>query len=158
MHADFPLKDIACMLLAQTKDAKIVCFIGCREDADPHTVLNALLVLAMIERKLYSYQNACFKQKQSVKTKKRMMCPPGVLYIAVTPVVMSWAVAGQQVVFLYYKLQARVTLTTFPIATPRGRSSKFHEREQPQPTAYIFLFSYTIKHTMDIHHSCNCHF
>ncbi len=60
------------------------------EDADPHTILNALLVLAMIERKLYSYQNARFKQKQSVKTKKRMMCPPGVPYIAVAPVVTSW--------------------------------------------------------------------
>ncbi len=57
------------------------------EDTDPHTILNALLVLAMIERKLYSYQNARFKQKQSVKTKKRMMCPPGVPYIAVEPVV-----------------------------------------------------------------------
>ncbi len=32
------------------------------EDADPHTILNALLVLAMIERKLYSYQNARFKE------------------------------------------------------------------------------------------------
>ncbi len=32
------------------------------EDTDPHTNLNALLVLAMIERKLYSYQNARFKQ------------------------------------------------------------------------------------------------
>ncbi len=32
------------------------------EDTDPHTILNALLVLAMIERKLYSYQNARFKQ------------------------------------------------------------------------------------------------
>ncbi len=32
------------------------------KDADPHTILNALLVLAMIERKLYSYQNARFKQ------------------------------------------------------------------------------------------------
>ncbi len=32
------------------------------EDTDPHTILNALLVLAMIEKKLYSYQNARFKQ------------------------------------------------------------------------------------------------
>ncbi len=54
-----------------------------------------------------------------------MMCPPGVLYIAVAPVVTSWAVAGQQVVFLYCMLQTRVTLKAFPIATPRGRSSKF---------------------------------
>ncbi len=94
------------------------------EDADPHTILNALLVLAMIERKLYCYQNARFKQKQSVKTKKRMMCPPGIPYIAVALVVTSWAVAGQQVVFLYCMLQTRVTLKAFPIATPRGRSSK----------------------------------
>ncbi len=28
------------------------------EDTDPHTILNVLLVLAMIERKLYTYQNA----------------------------------------------------------------------------------------------------
>ncbi len=74
-----------------------VChWVSNNEDANPHTILNALLVLAMIERKLYSYQNARFKQKQSVKTKKRMMCPPGVPYIAVEPVVTSWAVAGNK--------------------------------------------------------------
>ncbi len=61
------------------------------EDADPHTILNALLVLGVIKRKLYSYQNARFKQKQSVKMKKRMMCPLGIPYIAVAPVVTSWA-------------------------------------------------------------------
>ncbi len=47
----FPLKDIACVLLAQTKDAKIVCHRGgsrfYNEDADPHTISNALLVLAI---------------------------------------------------------------------------------------------------------------
>ncbi len=65
----------------------------------------------------------CFGRK--LQTKKWMMCPPGVPYISVTLVVTSWAVAGQQVVFLYFMLQARVTLTTFPIATPRGRSVSF---------------------------------
>ncbi len=30
VHSDFPLKDIACVLLAQTKDAKIVRVIGCQ--------------------------------------------------------------------------------------------------------------------------------
>ncbi len=40
------------------------------EDADPHTILNALLVLAMIERKLYSYQNAsAFTRMQELQTK-----------------------------------------------------------------------------------------
>ncbi len=38
------------------------------------------------------------------------------------PVVTSWAVAGQQVVFLHMYLQTRVTLRAFPVATPRGRS------------------------------------
>ncbi len=47
-----------------------------------------------------------------------------------TPVVTSWAVAGQQVVFLHMYLQTRVTLEAFPVATPRGRSSSSHEGER----------------------------
>ncbi len=65
----------------------------------------------------------CFGCK--LQTKKRMMCPPGVPFIAVAPVVTSWAVAGQQVVFLYCMLQTRVTLKAFPIATNRGRNVSF---------------------------------
>ncbi len=42
-----------------------------------------------------------------------------------TPVVTSWAVAGQQVVFLHVYLQTQVTLRAFPVATPRGRSVSF---------------------------------
>ncbi len=42
-----------------------------------------------------------------------------------TPVVTSWAVAGQQVVFLHMYLQTRVMLRAFPVATPRGRSVSF---------------------------------
>ncbi len=45
-----------------------------------------------------------------------------------TPVVTSWAVAGQQVVFLHMYLQTRVTLKAFPVATPRGRSVSFPTR------------------------------
>ncbi len=71
------------------------------------------------------------------------MCPPGVPYIAVAPVVMSWAVAGQQVVFLYCMLQARVTQTTFPIATPRGRSVSFPI--QGTMVTYEELFSKTLQ-------------
>ncbi len=127
MHTDFPLKDIACVLLAQTKDAKIVCVLlgvkqrgrGCIHNLKRFTS-------ARHDREKTVLLPECTLQtKQSVNMKKRMMCPPGVPYIAVAPVVTSWAVAGQQVVFLYCMLQARVTLTTFPIATPRGRSSKF---------------------------------
>ncbi len=50
-----------------------------------------------------------------------------------TPVVTSWAVAGQQVVFLHMYLQTRVTLEAFPVATPRGRSSSSHEGEPAVP-------------------------
>ncbi len=45
-----------------------------------------------------------------------------------TPVVTSWAVAGQQVVFLHMYLQTRVTLEAFPVATPTGRSVSFPTR------------------------------
>ncbi len=54
-----------------------------------------------------------------------------------TPVVTSWAVAGQQVVFLHMYLQTRVTLEAFPVATPRGRSSSSHEGEQCLICAYL---------------------
>ncbi len=43
VHADFPLKDIACVLFAQTKDAKIVCVIGCQITRTRiHTLLKRL--------------------------------------------------------------------------------------------------------------------
>ncbi len=45
-----------------------------------------------------------------------------------TPVVTSWAVAGQQVVFFTYVSSDRVTLRAFPVATPRGRSVSFPSR------------------------------
>ncbi len=66
---------------------------------------------------------------QSVKTKKLMMYSPGDPFIMVAPVVTSWAVAGQRMVFLHMYLQTRVTLEAFPVATPRGRSSSSHEGE-----------------------------
>ncbi len=53
------------------------------------------------------------------------MYSPGRPYIVVAPVVTSWAVAGQRMVFFHMFLQARVTLEAFPIVAPRGRSSKF---------------------------------
>ncbi len=56
---------------------------------------------------------------------KLMMYSPGGPFIMVAPVVTSWAVAGQRMVFLHMYLQTRVTLKAFPVATPRGRSSKF---------------------------------
>ncbi len=53
---------------------------------------------------------------------------PGDPFIMVAPVVTSWAVAGQRMVFLHMYLQTRVTLEAFPVATPRGRSVSFPTR------------------------------
>ncbi len=60
---------------------------------------------------------------------KLMMYSPGGPFIMVAPVVTSWAVAGQRMVFLHMYLQTRVTLKAFPVATPRGRSLSSHEGE-----------------------------
>ncbi len=57
-----------------------------------------------------------------------MMYSPGRPYIVVAPVVTSWAVAGQRMVFFHMFLQARVTLEAFPIVAPRGRSVSFPTR------------------------------
>ncbi len=56
------------------------------------------------------------------------MYSPGSPYIVVAPVVTSWAVAGQRMVFFHMFLQARVTLEAFPIVAPRGRSVSFPTR------------------------------
>ncbi len=61
---------------------------------------------------------------------KLMMYSPGGPFIMVAPVVTSWAVAGQRMVFLHMHLQTRVTLKAFPVATPRGGSLSSHEGEQ----------------------------
>ncbi len=45
-----------------------------------------------------------------------------------TPVVTSWAVAGQQVVFLHMYLQTESRWGRSPVATPRGRSVSFPTR------------------------------
>ncbi len=72
-----------------------------------------------------------------------MMYSPGDPFIMVTPVVTSWAVAGQRMVFLHMYLQTRVTLEAFPVATPRGRSSSSHEGEQTIPSK-IYLYIQTL--------------
>ncbi len=126
MHTDCPLKDIACMLFAQTKDAIVVCVIGCQiTKTRIHTLPKRLASACHNNTMKTVFLPECMVQTdQSVKTKKRMMYSPGGPYIMVTPVVTSWAVAGQRMVFLHMYLQTRVTLKAFPIATPRGRSSK----------------------------------
>ncbi len=69
-----------------------------------------------------------------------MMYSPGDPFIMVAPVVTSWAVAGQRMVFLHMYLQTRVTLEAFPVATPRGRSSSSHEGEALCNTSSRYLY------------------
>ncbi len=114
MHANRPLKDIACVLHAQTKDATVVCVIGCQITRTRIPTLPKRLASARHDNK----RKTVFLPECTLQTK-------GGPYIVVAPVVTSWAVAGQQMVFLHMYLQTRATLRAFPIATPRGRSSKF---------------------------------
>ncbi len=108
MHANRPLKDIACVLHAQTKDATVVCVIGCQITRTRIHTLPKRLASARHSRvrKLYSYQihSARFKQTSQWRRKSWWCISRRHLYCG-TPVVTSWAVAGQQVVFLHMYLQ-----------------------------------------------------
>ncbi len=108
MHANRPLKDIACVLHAQTKDATVVCVIGCQITRTRiHTLPNALLVLAIVELEnctLTRFTLHASNKPVSEDEKADDVCSRRHLYCD-TPVVTSWAVAGQQVVFLHMYIQ-----------------------------------------------------
>ncbi len=133
MHANRPLKDIACVLHAQTKDATVVCVIGCQITRTRIHTLPKRLASARHSRvrKLYSYQihSARFKQTSQWRRKSWWCILPAALLL--------WH-AGSDVmgcrrptggVFSYVSSD-RVTLRAFPVATPRGCSSSSHEGER----------------------------
>ncbi len=70
--SDFPLKDIACVLFAQTKDAKIVCVLVCQITRTRiHTLLKRLASARHdIREKTVLLPDCTLQTKQSVKTKK----------------------------------------------------------------------------------------
>ncbi len=105
MHTDCPLKDIARVLFAQTKDAMIVCVIWCQiTNTRIHTLPKRLASARHNNTMKTVFLLECTLQTdQSVKTKKRMMYSPGGPYIMVAPVVTSWAVAGQRDFFIFWK-------------------------------------------------------
>ncbi len=152
MHANRPLKDIACVLYAQTKDATVVCVIGCQITRTRIHTLPKRLASARHSRKenctltrftLHASNKSVSEDEKAddVFSRRHLYCG--------TPVVTSWAVAGQQVVFLHMYLQTRVTLRAFPVATPRGRSSSSHGGEQHSvPFSFIncnTIYSYFIR-------------
>ncbi len=126
MHADFPSRTSRACSLPKQKTQGLCVSSGVKQRGCGSTHNLKRLASARHDREKTVLLPECTLQtKQSVKTKKRMMYSPGRPYIVVAPVVTSWAVTGQQVVFLHMYLQTRVTLRVFSVATPRGRSSKF---------------------------------
>ncbi len=139
MHANRPLKDIACVLHAQTKDATVVCVIGCQITRTRIHTLPKRLASARHSRvrKLYSYQihSARFKQTSQWRRKSWWCFRPAalILWHAGSDVMGCRRPTGG--VFSYVSSD-RVTLRAFPVATPRGRSSSSHEGEQHELTVH----------------------
>ncbi len=125
MHAVCPRKDIACVLLAQTKTQQS-CFIGCQITRTRiHTLLERLASARHDNKENCIPTRMHASNRPISENEKEDDVFSQQPFIVVAPVVTSWAVAGQQVVFLHMYLQTRVMLRAFPIATPRGCSSKF---------------------------------
>ncbi len=108
MHANRPLKDIACVLHAQTKDATVVCVIGCQITRTRIHTLPKRLASARHSRvkncTLTRFTLHASNKPVSEDEKADDVFAQRHLYCG-TPVVTSWAVAGQQVVFFHMYLQ-----------------------------------------------------
>ncbi len=152
MHANRPLKDIACVLHAQTKDATVVCVIGCQITRTRIHTLPKRLASARHSRvrKLYSYQihSARFKQTSQWRRKSWWCILPAalILWYAGSDVMGCRRPTGG--VFTYVSSD-RVTLRAFPVATPRGRSSSSHEGESVFCQNTCGLISMCMIHLID---------
>ncbi len=141
MHANRPLKDIACVLHAQTKDATVVCVIGCQITRTRIHTLPKRLASARHSRvrKLYSYQihSARFKQTSQWRRKSWWCILPAalILWYAGSDVMGCRRPTGG--VFSYVSSD-RVTLRAFPVATPRGRSVSFPMKGNSESLHKVF--------------------
>ncbi len=140
----FTLKDIACVLLAQTKDAKIVCVIAVGSDFSTRNLKRLASARHLIERNCTLTRLHASNKPVSEDEKADDVISRRHLYCG-RPVVTSWAVAGQQVVFLHMYLQTRVTLRAFPVATPRGRSVEFPWRGTNCIQWSVFFVKWALK-------------
>ncbi len=142
----FPLKDIACMLFAQTKDAKIVCIIAVGPDFSTHNLKRLASARHLIERKLYSYQIARFKQTSQWRRKSWWCILPAalILWHAGSDVMGCRRPTGG--VFKYVSSDTSHA-EAFPVATPRGRSSSSHGGEPHilhKQANYVILGNYSV--------------
>ncbi len=144
----FPLKDIACVLFAQTKDAKIVCIIAVGLDFSTHNLKRLASARHLIERKLYSCQIARFKQTSQWRRKSWWCILPAalILWHAGSDVMGCRRPTGG--VFKYVSSDTSHA-EAFPVATPRGRSSSSHGGELTISIFYLlkiwFLYMYEVE-------------
>ncbi len=119
----------ACSLPKQKTQRLCVCHRG-GSRFYPHTILNALLVLAIVERKTVLLPDSVARFKQTSQWRRKS-------WWCILPAALLLWHAGSDVmgcrrptggVFSYVSSD-RVTLRAFPVATPRGRSSSSHEGE-----------------------------
>ncbi len=137
MYADCPLKDIACVLLAQSKDATVVCVNGCQITRTRIHTLPKRLASARHDnkRKTVFLPECTLQTKQSVKTKEvNDVFSRRPLYRgrAGSDVIGCRRPTGGVFICM---LHTRVTLMTFPIATPSS-----HEGEQSASKCCYTLF------------------
>ncbi len=131
VHADCLLEDIACVLVAQTKDAKIVYVIRCH--------ITRTRIHMSVKRLARAHHNngrnlflpiECMLQTiQSLKTKKRTYSPGALFNCGRTGSDVIGCHRQTRCVFVCM-LQTRVTLTASPIATPEDAVRSSHEGEQ----------------------------
>ncbi len=118
-HANRPLKDIACVLHAQTKDATVVCVIGCQ----------------ITRTRIHTLPKRLASARHSRVRNWWCILPAAlILWYAGSDVMGCRRPTGG--VFSYVSSD-RVTLRAFPVATPRGRSSSSHEGE-----AFFSIFDF----------------
>ncbi len=139
MHADFPLKDIACVLLAKTKDANIVCVIGCQITRTRiHKLLKRLASARHDNReKTVLLPDCTLQTNQSVKTKE----VDDVFYRRP----LYCGRAGSDVIgcrrptagVFICMLQTRVMLTAFPLGDAMRSSHDGNSSDFPHPTVYL---------------------
>ncbi len=101
LHADFPSRTSRACSLPKQKTQRL-CVSSRWVLIFPHTILNALLVLAIDREKTVLLPDCTLQTDQSVKDEKADDVSSRRHLYCGTPVVTSWAVAGQQVVVFKY--------------------------------------------------------
>ncbi len=136
VHADFPSRTLRACSLPKQKTQRLCVSSRWVPILSTHNLKRLASARHLIERKLYSYQIARFKQTSQWRRKSWWCILPAalILWHAGSDVMGCRRPTGG--VFTYVSSD-RVTLDRFPVATPRGRSSSSHEGELLISTKYV---------------------